>query len=105
LRIQEGGEAAEEEEVAIVDCAEVLMAIPLPVVKVVLLTKLFLLSLLLSPRGELGPELDGWGSFCRKKVELGDFVDEQKGEFVFPLAEDDETTDAKDGMLDLGVPG
>ena len=104
LRIQEGGEAAEEED-AIVDCAEVLMTIPLSAVKVVLLMKLFLLSSLLSPRGELGPEELGWGCFCRKRVELGEFVDEQNGELVFPLAEDDVTTAAKDGTLDLGVPG
>lgn len=67
LRIQERGEAAEEEEV-IVDCVEVLMAIRLPIVKLVLLMKLFLLSLLLSPRGELGPEgeLCGARCFCRR---------------------------------------
>jgi hypothetical protein len=105
LRIQEGGEAAEEED-AIVDCAEVLMAIPLPVVKVALLMELFLLPLLFSPRGRLGSEeLGGRGCFCRKRVELDGFVDEQNGEFVFPVAEDDETTAAKDGTLDLGVPG
>jgi len=102
LGLKEEGEAAEEED-AIVDCAEVLMAIPLPVVKLVLLMKLFLLSLLLSPRGRLGP--GGWGCFCRKKVELGVLVDEEKGEFVFPLGEDDETMAAKDGTLDLGVSG
>jgi hypothetical protein len=107
LRIQEGGEAAEEEEEAIVDCAEVLMAISSPVVKLVQLMRLFLLSLEFSSGGVVGPEaeLGGKGCFCRKRVELGVLVDEQKDEFVFPLAVDDETTAAKDGTLDLGASG
>lgn len=48
----EGEEAAEEEK-ATVDCVDVLMEISLTVVKLVLLMNEFLLSLRLSPRGEL----------------------------------------------------
>lgn len=36
-------------------------------------------------------------------MELGVLVDEELGESVLPLAEDDDTMAAKDGMFDLGV--
>jgi len=88
-----------------VDCGDVLLATPLPILKLEVLRTLFLLLLLLSPRGE-GPKEDGRGGelcFCHGCV--GGDLDTDNSNFALAPVDGEDTTAANDGPPFFGAAG